>query len=63
MIILLASTILQVPTKEFTMENVPESVARYCAKAVRIPYASDNFTDMEWEQFKFCVSTEMDHKK
>jgi len=63
MIALLATTILQVPTKEFTMENVPESVARYCAKAVRIPYASDNFTDMEWEQFKFCVSTEIDQKK
>ena len=39
MIDLLASTILQVPTKEFNMENVPESVARYCAAAVRIPYA------------------------
>jgi hypothetical protein len=63
MIALLASTILQVPTKEFTMENVPESVARYCAAAVRIPYASDNFTSMEWEQFKFCVSIEMDKKK
>ena len=63
MIALLASTILQVPTKEFTMENVSESVARYCAAAVRIPYASDNFTSMEWEQFKFCVSTEMDKKK
>ena len=63
MIALLASTILQVPTKEFTMENVPESVARYCAAAVRIPYASDNFSSMEWEQFKFCVSTEMEQKK
>jgi hypothetical protein len=60
MITLLASAILYVP---FNMANVPESVARYCAKAVRIPYASDNFTDMEWEQFKFCVSTEMDKKK
>jgi hypothetical protein len=63
MIAILASTILQVPTKEFNMENVPESVARYCAAAVRIPYASDNFTSMEWEQFKFCVSIEMDKKK
>jgi hypothetical protein len=63
MIALLASTILQVPTNEFTVENVPESVARYCAAAVHIPYASDNFTSMEWEQFKFCVSTEMEQKK
>ena len=63
MIALLASTILQVPTKEIDMGNVPESVARYCAAAVHIPYASDNFSSMEWEQFKFCVSTEMDKKK
>jgi len=63
MIALLASTILQVPTKEIDMSNVPESVARYCADAVHIPYASDNFKSMEWEQFKFCVSTEMDQKK
>ena len=63
MIDLLASTILQVPTKEFNMENVPESVARYCAKAVRIPYASDNFSPQEWERFTDCVYMQMEQKK
>jgi hypothetical protein len=60
MIALLASTMLQVPTQEY---KIPESALRYCAKAVGITYASDNFSDMQWEQFKFCVSTEMDQKK
>jgi hypothetical protein len=60
MIALLAVTMLQVPTQNHV---IPEKVARYCAKAVGIPYASDNFSDIEWEQFKFCVSTEMYYKK
>jgi hypothetical protein len=28
---------------------------RVCAAIVQIPYASDNFTDKEWEQFKTCL--------
>jgi hypothetical protein len=31
-----------------------EYVDRYCAELVGIPYASDNFTDSEWAQFKTC---------
>jgi hypothetical protein len=27
----------------------------FCADIVNIPYASDNFTDEEWEQFKECL--------
>jgi hypothetical protein len=27
---------------------------RVCAAIVDIPYASDNFTDAEWEDFKEC---------
>ena len=34
-----------------------ESVNQFCAKVVGIPYASDNFTDEEWERFKYCQST------
>ena len=51
---------LQVPTQEYV---IPESVARYCAKAVGIPYASDNFSDREWEQFKSCTHKEMRKRK
>ena len=32
------------------------NVNRLCADIVEIPYASDNFTDEEWEQFKNCVN-------
>jgi hypothetical protein len=31
------------------------NVNRVCAAIVEIPYASDNFTDLEWQQFKDCV--------
>ena len=60
MIPLLAIIMLQVPTQEYV---IPESVARYCAKAVGIPYASDNFSDHEWEQFKSCTHKEMRKRK
>jgi hypothetical protein len=32
----------------------PEYVDRYCAEMVGIPYASDDFSDSEWAQFKTC---------
>jgi len=31
------------------------NVNRVCAAIVGIPYASDNFTDEEWQQFKDCL--------
>ena len=45
-------------TKRKFVNVVPKSkkaINRFCADAVDIPYASDNFTDEEWEQFKTCV--------
>jgi hypothetical protein len=35
-------------------EMITVNVNRVCAAIVNIPYASDNFTDKEWEQFKQC---------
>jgi len=32
----------------------PEYVNKMCSYLVGIPYASDNFTDEEWERFKVC---------
>ena len=32
------------------------NINRVCASIVNIPYASDNFTDLEWQQFKDCLS-------
>jgi uncharacterized membrane protein len=31
------------------------NVNRLCAAIVQIPYASDNFSDKEWEDFKQCL--------
>jgi hypothetical protein len=35
-------------------EMITINVNRVCAAIVGIPYASDNFTDAEWEDFKEC---------
>jgi len=34
--------------------NRSEDINRFCAYVVGIPYASDNFTNEEWERFVFC---------
>ena len=31
-----------------------EAINRMCANRVGIPYASDNFTDKEWQKFQLC---------
>ena len=31
-----------------------EEVNKFCAEVVGIPYASDNFTDEEWDRFVYC---------
>ncbi len=49
MIELLASAIIAT--------NQSENINRFCAKVVGIPYASDNFTDEEWNRFQYCVHT------
>ena len=43
----------------FTPEQ--ETVHRFCANAVGIPYASDNFTDKEWNDFQACVKFHTRH--
>ncbi len=40
---------------DFTDQPVPEQIARQCAADVGIPYASDNFSDTEWYEFKRCI--------
>lgn len=40
-------------------QPVPESVARQCAHEVGIPYASDNFSDTEYQEFKRCIIREV----
>jgi len=31
-----------------------ETINKFCADVVGISYASDNFTDEEWERFVYC---------
>jgi hypothetical protein len=54
---------LNLPTSEYQSVSVPVPVAKYCAKLVGIPYASDNFTSQEWERFVDCAYTQMEQKK
>lgn len=37
-------------------EMITVNVNRVCAAIVNIPYASDNFSDLEWQQFLDCKS-------
>jgi sarcosine oxidase delta subunit len=34
--------------------NQSEVINKFCAYVVGIPYASDNFTDEEWNRFVYC---------
>jgi hypothetical protein len=31
-----------------------ELINKFCSYVVGIPYASDNFSDEEWDRFVFC---------
>lgn len=58
MIAFLLATVVQY---DFLSTPVPENVARKCAADVGIPYASDNFSDTEWQEFKRCIIHRMSH--
>ena len=51
------------PVSEYQSVSVPVPVAKYCARLVGIPYASDNFSPQEWERFTDCVYLQMEQKK
>ena len=38
----------------FTPLQGSETINQFCSEVVGIPYASDNFTDGEWERFTYC---------
>ena len=48
MIELLASAVISASSQK------SEEINQFCAYVVGIPYASDNFTDEEWERFVYC---------
>ena len=51
----LLSLALLLPVPVSAQEVYKININRVCAAIVQIPYASDNFTDEEWEQFKTCL--------
>jgi hypothetical protein len=63
MIAIALTAALNLPTPEYQSVSIPIPVAKYCAKLVGIPYASDNFSNQEWERFTDCVYTQMEKKK
>jgi hypothetical protein len=48
--------LLLLPTSVSAQEVYSINVNRLCAEVVGIPYASDNFSDEDWQQFKSCVN-------
>lgn len=53
---LLAAAVVFFSPAAFSQEIYKINANKFCADAVGIPYASDNFSDEEWEQFKYCLS-------
>ena len=51
----LFSLILLLPLPVSAQEVYSINVNRLCAEVVGIPYASDNFSDEDWQQFKSCL--------
>jgi hypothetical protein len=51
----LMSLALLLPAPVSAQEVYSININRVCAAIVQIPYASDNFTNEEWEQFKTCL--------
>jgi hypothetical protein len=52
----LIALLLLLPISVSAQEVYSINVNRLCAELVGIPYASDDFSDEEWEQFKSCVN-------
>ena len=46
---------LLLPLPVSAQEVYSINVNRLCSGIVQIPYASDNFTDEEWQEFKKCL--------
>lgn len=42
-------------TPALAQEVYSVNINKLCAAIVEIPYASDNFTDLEWQQFQDCL--------
>lgn len=53
--LLITLTVILASLPSYSQEVYKMNVNKICANLVGIPYASDNFSDEEWEQFKTCM--------
>lgn len=53
--LLIALALILASTPSYSKELYRININKVCAAIVGIPYASDNFSDKEWEQFKDCL--------
>ena len=60
---ILLTTLLLLPTSVSAKEVYSININKVCASIVNIPYASDNFTDLEWQQFNNCLSFMKQHQE
>ena len=51
----LLALLVFLPISVSAQEIYAINVNKMCAAIVGIPYASDNFSDEEWEEFKDCM--------
>jgi hypothetical protein len=51
----LISLLFMLPISVSAREVYSININKFCADFVGIPYASDNFSDGEWEEFKECI--------
>lgn len=61
--LLLTLTLILLLVPSYSQELYTININKICAKLVGIPYASDNFTDEEWEQFKTCLQYMKENSK
>lgn len=53
---LIAFVVILSSLPSYSQEIYKVNINKVCANLVGIPYASDNFSDEEWEQFKTCLN-------
>ena len=53
--LLIAIALIFTTSPSYSQELYRININKVCSAIVDIPYASDNFSDEEWEQFKTCL--------
>ena len=53
--LLLLISLILFTTPSYSQELYTININKVCSAIVGIPYASDNFSDKEWQQFKKCL--------